>query len=125
MTPGLFSVPWVTYLKPIPHVDSAVWGPACGFALFSDEHARYLVTIALSAPGCSQPSWHRWQGRPPITIMGRMLRTERERERERDRQTCTHTHAHTHTHSKTVSCDNKTVQPFLEVFQPLTILSIC
>ena len=27
---------------------------------------RYMVTIALRAPGCRQPSRHRWHGLPPI-----------------------------------------------------------
>ena len=36
---------------------------------------RYMVTIALRAPGCSQPSRHRWHASRPSWVG---LRTERE-----------------------------------------------
>ena len=42
---------------------------------------RYMATIALRAPGCSQPSRHRWHAFHPSWVG---LRTTRERERERE-----------------------------------------
>ena len=75
------SVSWViTCLSLLPMLTVQFGGPACSFALFNDEQGT-LVTIALSAPGCCQPSWHWWQGCPPI--MGRMSRTDGEREKVR------------------------------------------
>ena len=38
---------------------------------------RYMATIALRAPGCGQPSRHRWQASHPSWVG---LRTEKERE---------------------------------------------
>ena len=49
---------------------------ACGLNVFNDDiiGTRYMATIALWVPGCSQPSRHKCHASPPIM---------RERERKR------------------------------------------
>ena len=53
---------------------------------------RYMATIALRAPGCSQPSRHRWHASHPSWVglrthtRGREGGRERKRERARERE---------------------------------------